>query len=157
MPTTMPRLDGPIAADRSRSVVVDFPFGLRGGVPDYGPPFAPEAQVLATADGHPIADGFLSRVPAPTIRGLNCHPFYAGLINIWHQVRNPLPLVHAAYWDAARMHVGWVVVLIQSCWEAGGEADDGAAAAGEQRPDGLRARRELRMSPARAWRRGQPV
>jgi hypothetical protein len=110
MPTTMPRLDGPIAADRSRSIVVDFPFGLRGGVPDYGPPFAPEAQVLATADGHPIADGFLSRVPAPTIRGLNCHPFYLGMINIWHQVRNPLPLVHAAYWDAARMHVGWVIV-----------------------------------------------
>ena len=61
MPTTMPRLDGPIAADHSRSIVVDFPFGLRGGIPDYGPPFAPEAQVLATADGHPIADGFLSR------------------------------------------------------------------------------------------------
>jgi hypothetical protein len=110
MPTSMPRVDGPIAADHSHSIVVDFPFGLRGGIPDYGPPFAPEAQVLATADGHPIADGFLSRVPAPTIRGLNCHPFYRGLINIWHQKRNPLSLVHAAYTDAARLGVGWVVV-----------------------------------------------
>ena len=110
MPTTMPRLDGPIAADHSRSIVVDFPFGLRGGIPDYGPPFAPEAQVLATADGHPIADGFLSRLPAPTIEGMNKHPFYAGLINIWHQKRNPLSLVHAAYHDAKRMHVGWVIV-----------------------------------------------
>jgi hypothetical protein len=109
MPTTMPLLDGPIAADHSGSIVVDFPFGLRGGVPDLGPPFAPQSQVLATADGHPIADGFLSRVPAPTIAGINEHPFYVGLINIWHQRRNPLPLVHAAYHDAKRMHVGWVI------------------------------------------------
>jgi hypothetical protein len=105
----MPLLDGPIAADHSGSIVVDFPFGLRGGVPDLGPPFAPQSQVLATADGHPIADGFLSRVPAPTIAGINEHPFYVGLINIWHQRRNPLPLVHAAYHDAKRMHVGWVI------------------------------------------------
>ena len=90
--------------------MVDFPFGLRGGVPDLGPPFAPQSQVLATADGHPIADGFLSRVPAPTIAGMNEHPFYVGLINIWHQRRNPLPLVHAAYRDAERMDVGWVIV-----------------------------------------------
>jgi hypothetical protein len=110
MPTTMPLLDGPIAADHSGSIVVDFPFGLRGGIPDYGPPFAPESQVLATADGHPIADGFLSRVPAPTIKGMNNHPFYQGMINIWHQKRNPIPLVHAAYRDARRMHVGWVIV-----------------------------------------------
>jgi hypothetical protein len=110
MPTTMPELDGPIAADHSGSIVVDFPFGLRGGIPDYGPPFAPESQVLATADGHPIADGFLSRVPASTISGLNRHPFYLGLIDIWHQVHRPPSLVHAAYRDARRMHVGWVIV-----------------------------------------------
>ncbi len=110
MPTTMPRLDGPIEADHSKSIVVDFPFGLRGGIPDYGQQFAPESQVLATQDGHPLADGYIARVPAPTIAGLNRHPFYVGLINIWHQVRNPLPLVHAAYRDARRMHVGWVIV-----------------------------------------------
>ena len=66
--------------------------------------------MLATADGHPIADGFLSRVPAPTIAGIEQHPFYVGLINIWHQKRNPMSLVHAAYWDAKRMRVGWVIV-----------------------------------------------
>jgi len=110
MPTSMPRVDGPIAADHSHSIVVDFPFGIRGGIPDYGPPFAPQSQVLATADGHPIADGFLSRAPASTIRGLSCHPFYGGLINIWHQKHNPLSLLHAAYADAARMGIGWVIV-----------------------------------------------
>jgi hypothetical protein len=111
MPTTIPRLDDPIAADHSKSIVVDFPFGLRGGIPDYGPPFAPETQVLATADGHPIADGFLSRVPAPTISGLNRHPFYAGLIRVFHApAQNMSPaFLHAAALDARRMNVGWVI------------------------------------------------
>ena len=32
MPTALPALDRPIAADHSRSIVVDVPFGIRGGV-----------------------------------------------------------------------------------------------------------------------------
>ena len=113
MPTSMPKLDGPIAADHSTSIVVNFPFGLRGGIPDYGPQFAPPSQVLATADKHPIADGYIARVPAPTIAGLNSHPFYAGLIRVYHA---PTTLQHmsAAYWhsvaqDAQRMNVRWVI------------------------------------------------
>jgi hypothetical protein len=111
MPTSMPRLDGPIAADHSGSIVVDFPFGLRGGIPDYGPQFAPEAQVLATADQHPIADGYIARVPAPTIRGLNRHPFYTGLVALYHAPGKPMPaaFLHAAALDARRMRVGWVI------------------------------------------------
>jgi hypothetical protein len=113
MPTSMPKLDGPIAADHSASIVVDFPFGLRGGIPDYGPQFAPQSQVLATADHHPIADGYIARVPAPTIAGLNSHPFYAGLIRVYH---SPKSLLHpsagylrAVALDARRMNVGWVI------------------------------------------------
>src|SRR5487761_203010 len=113
MPTSMPKLDGPIAADHSASIVVDFPFGLRGGIPDYGPQFTPQSQVLATADQHPIADGYIARVPAPTIAGLNSHPFYAGLLRVYH---SPKSLLHlsAAYsranaLDAKRMNVGWVI------------------------------------------------
>jgi len=113
MPTSMPKLDGPIAADHSGSIVVDFPFGLRGGLPDYGPPFAPQSQVLATADKHPIADGYIARVPAPTIARLNSHPFYAGLIRVYHA---PVTLqrMSPAFWravalDARRMDVGWVI------------------------------------------------
>jgi hypothetical protein len=113
MPTSMPKLDGPVAADRSASIVVDYPFGLRGGIPVYGPQFAPEAQVLATNDHHPIADGYIARVPAPTITGLNRHPFYAGLIRVYHAPRTLLhmsaPFTRAIAQDARRMNVGWVI------------------------------------------------
>ncbi len=113
MPTTMPRLDGPITADHSASIVVDYPFGLRGGIPDYGPQFAPQSQVLATHDKHPIADGYIARVPAPTITGLNSHPFYAGLINVYHSPGQEQHMsaasLRAAFLDARRMNVGWVI------------------------------------------------
>ena len=44
---------------------MDVPFGIRGGMPlpGEGGAFDPEAQVLATADGHPRAVGYLSRLP----------------------------------------------------------------------------------------------
>ena len=44
MPVTMPTVDATIAADHSRSIVVDVPFGLRGGV------------VLTAFDAGPVAD-----------------------------------------------------------------------------------------------------
>jgi hypothetical protein len=61
MPTALPALDSPIAADHSHSIVVDVPFGIRGGLPVAGRPFPPESMVLATADGH--------RWPTPTCPG----------------------------------------------------------------------------------------
>ena len=71
MPTALPGLDAPIAADHSASLVVDVPFGIRGGIrrPGEGAAFDPEAQVLATADGHPRAVAYLSRIPAPDAGG----------------------------------------------------------------------------------------
>src|SRR5262249_42688979 len=65
MPTARPALDRPIAADHSGSIVVDVPFGVRGGGPlaRGGGAFDPEAQVLPTPDGHrPPARG---RLPVP--------------------------------------------------------------------------------------------
>ena len=66
MATAYPRLDGPIAADHSGSVVVDVPFGLRGGIPLSGKPVNPRALLLATADEHPRAITYLSWNPPPT-------------------------------------------------------------------------------------------
>ncbi|MGP7999302.1 MAG: hypothetical protein ACLPKI_18605 [Streptosporangiaceae bacterium] len=57
MPTALPRLDRPIAAQHTRSIVVDVPFGIRGGLPVIGGSFPAESLVLATADQHPQADG----------------------------------------------------------------------------------------------------
>jgi hypothetical protein len=114
MPTALPVLDRPIAASRPGSIVVDFPFGICGGLPTYGAQFPPEAQVLATADGHPRAVGFVARVPAPTIAGISKHAFYTGLVRIWRgTTRNSPAQVAAARLDARAMNVGWVLVWPQ--------------------------------------------
>jgi hypothetical protein len=122
MPTALPALDRPIAADHSGSIVVDVPFGVRGGVPltREGGAFDPEAQVLATADGHPRAVGYLSRLPEGTLMSVRRNAFYAGLLSAQGQPRalvesvtglhNYTALLAAARADARRMDVGWVIV-----------------------------------------------
>ena len=59
--------DSLIAADHSGSIVLDLPFGIRGGIPVYGAPFFPKALVMATADGHPRSIAYSSRVPQSVI------------------------------------------------------------------------------------------
>jgi hypothetical protein len=121
MPTTLPALDGPIAADHSGSIVVDFPFGLRGGIPEYGRPFSPRALLIATADGHPRLISYTSWVPERTREQIAGHPFYAALEKVQHGI--PLApaknaagnqvtaaQVAAARADARKLGVGWVLV-----------------------------------------------
>ena len=117
MPTTLPALDRPIAADHSNSIVVDAPYGLRGGVPLYGGQFAAQSLVLATADGHPRAVSYTSWIPATTLDGIKKHPFYTMLVSssnyfigepvVLHATRGQLA---AAERDARRMDIGWVLV-----------------------------------------------
>ena len=128
MPSAMPALDRPIAADHSGSIVVDVPFGVRGGVPlaREGDQFDPEAQVLATADGHPRAVGYLSRLPERTLMAVRRNPFYAGLLSAQGQPRGLVEsvtgyrsypaLLAAARAAARRIDVGWVIV-----WQASPE------------------------------------
>jgi hypothetical protein len=122
MPTALPALDRPIAADHSGSIVVDVPFGVRGGVPlpGEGDAFDPEAEVLATADGHPRAVGYLSRLPEPALTAIRRHAFYAGLLSAQGQsdstaesttgITSYAALLAAARLDARRMDIGWVIV-----------------------------------------------
>jgi hypothetical protein len=138
MPTTY-GMDRPIQHDHSGSIVTDIPFGLRGGIPESGVPFFPQALVMATQDGHPRSIAYTSRVPGNTIAAVNAHPFYRDLITTQHQVprtcpwavwgtgrlygcQHPLGVVPWAYLkvslpelararaDATRMHIGWAVV-----------------------------------------------
>ena len=115
MPTALPRLDGPIAAQHTRSIVVDVPFGIRGGLPVIGGSFPAESLVLATADQHPLADAFISRIPAGTLAGIEQNPFYAVLLNAQGgQHRTTAAQFAAAAASAHRMNVGWVLVWRQS-------------------------------------------
>jgi hypothetical protein len=117
MPTALPALDRPIAADHSGSIVVDAPFGLRGGIPLYGGQFAAQSLVLATSDGHPRAVSYTSWVPAATLRGIKKHPFYTLLVSSSNYVAGTPVILRAtpaelaaARKDARRMDVGWVLV-----------------------------------------------
>src|SRR6266516_921632 len=85
MPTSYPKVDAGIAADHSGSIVVDIPFGLRGGIPVYGSPFFAKALVMATADGHPRAIAYTSRSPKYAISAIEAHPFYYYLNLMQHQ------------------------------------------------------------------------
>jgi hypothetical protein len=122
LPTAMPALDGPIAADHSPSIVVDVPLGVRSAVPlpDEGAGFNFEAEIQATADGHPRAVAYVSRLPESVLAAVRRHPFYAGLLTAQQEPANPPgPLaaretdpagLAAARLDARRMNVGWAIV-----------------------------------------------
>jgi hypothetical protein len=117
MPTTLAALDRPIAADHSRSVVVDVPFGLRGGIPLYGGLFAPQALILATADGHPRAVSYTSWVPAATISKIQSQPFYRLLVGTQNFIPGKPVVLHAtaaqlaaARANARQLGIGWVIV-----------------------------------------------
>jgi hypothetical protein len=110
IPAALPALDGPIAADHSPSIVVDVPFGLRGGLPITGGAFPPQTLVLATEDGHPLADALISRIPPQTLAGIGHYAFYRALLNAQggpHQ--DSLSLLRQAWHSARRINVGWVV------------------------------------------------
>ena len=84
-------VDAPIAADHTHSIVVDIPFGIRGGLPLGGRPFPPESMVLATADGHPLANAYVSRIPSATLAGIVHRPFYAALMRAESDLRPDAP------------------------------------------------------------------
>jgi hypothetical protein len=117
MPTALPALDRPIAADDSGSIVVDAPFGLRGGIPLYGGEFAAESLVMATSDGHPRGVSYTSWVPAGVIARIKQHPFYAVMVACQNWIPGKTVVVHAsparlaaARRDAKKLGVGWVLV-----------------------------------------------
>jgi hypothetical protein len=85
MPTHYTLADSLIAADHSGSIVLDLPFGIRGGIPVYGAPFFPKALVMATADGHPRAIAYSSRIPQSVITRMSAHPFYSSLVYVQHE------------------------------------------------------------------------
>jgi hypothetical protein len=111
MPTTFAALDRPIAADHSGSIVVDVPFGL-DNVPSYGLEPAPQAVLMATADGHPRAICYTSWVPSRTIAAIERHPFYVQLNQAQLGLKVGRAQIVTARADLRTLDVGWVVVWL---------------------------------------------
>jgi hypothetical protein len=110
MPTTLPRLDGYLAAGHSKSIVVDFPYGLRGGVGITGAEIAPNAMVIATEDGHPRAISYTAWVSPPSAAGIARHAFYRYLYEAeYSELLSPSDR-RAARADLRTLHVGWVLM-----------------------------------------------
>jgi hypothetical protein len=109
MPTALPALDRPIAADHSGSIVVDVPFGL-DNVPSYGEEPATQAILMATADGHPRAIAYASWIPNATIDAIKRHPFYVQLNDAQYGWKRTPGQIAAARVDLRTLNVGWVLV-----------------------------------------------
>ncbi len=111
MPTAdaLRALDRPIAADHSGSIVLDVPFGLRGGLPLYGSSIAKPTFLLATADGHPRAVSYTSWVPRATTRWFKRDPFYVELVAVQNGSRVSAAALATARRDVHRMNIGWVL------------------------------------------------
>jgi hypothetical protein len=127
MPTALPALDRPIAADHSGSIVLDIPFGLRGGLPLYGSRLANAALLIATADGHPRAISYTAWVPPPTITRMAGHPFFAQLVRSQQGIPVAPALspggsqisaaeLAAARRDLRQLGIGWALV-----WQPGSQ------------------------------------
>jgi hypothetical protein len=112
VPTALPALDRPIAADHSGSVVVDVPF-LIAGPAKYGSTALPPYSLnLATADGHPRAVSYSAGVPKRTVAGIRSRAFYAVLVDVENgRAATPSQLA-AARQDLRALHVGWVLVWL---------------------------------------------
>jgi hypothetical protein len=145
MPASRPTLDGPIAADHSSSIVVDVPFGIRGGLPErYGAKIEPESLALASSDGHPRAISYTSWIPAPTVRAVRRHAFYARLATAQNGSPSDARQARLARADARRMDVGWVLVwtatpeILHYLAQAGFRFDYRADGVSVYRPGSLR-------------------
>jgi hypothetical protein len=145
MPASRPALDGPIAADHSSSIVVDVPFGIRGGLPErYGAKVEPESLALASSDGHPRAISYTSWIPAPTVRAVRRHAFYARLVAAQNGSPSDARQARLARADARRMDVGWVLVwkatpgILHYLAQAGFRFDYRADGVSVYRPGSLR-------------------
>ena len=109
MQSALPGLDRLITKDHSGSIVVDVPFGLRGGVGVTGQPIAPSALLIATHDEHERAIAYTAWVSKLANKGIAKHAFYRYL----YVAEKAGPLyptrLAAARADVKKMHVGWVV------------------------------------------------
>jgi hypothetical protein len=110
MPTEFPRLNRFLSSDHSGSIVVDFPYGMRGGVGATGSEIAPAAMLVATGDGHPRAVSYTSWISKVAIKQIARHAFFRNLYQAERSGNLSAVGVSRARADLKSLHVGWVLM-----------------------------------------------
>ncbi|HEX9066077.1 MAG TPA: hypothetical protein VF843_13295, partial [Streptosporangiaceae bacterium] len=109
MRSALPELDRALTRDHTKSIVVDVPYGLRGGVGITGQAIAPSAMLIATHDMHPRAIAYTAWVSKLANKGIAKHAFYRYLyVAEKSGSLNPVRLARARA-DLRTLGVGWVV------------------------------------------------
>ena len=118
MPTNMAAFDWPLKADHSNSIVLDVPWGLRGGLSLFGSSISERTMLLATDDGHPRAVSYTAWVPRPTAWAMLAHPFFRYLDKYQNSTTDPTPHdLSLAAADLKRLNIGWVIEW-RNLWRA---------------------------------------
>ena len=116
VPLERASLYAPIRADHSDSTVVDIPLAFVGATAGAGrTPGKIEPMLRGAQHGHPIAEGYVTRLSPVVLAKLVAHPFYAAVLAQQGSSPDdsaPLPVGDPAALraDVAALHVGWVVL-----------------------------------------------
>lgn len=110
VPLTRAGLYAPITRDRTHSLVVDVPLGFVGSTAGAGEAANDmEPMLRATQHGHPVAEGYVTRLPQSLINDLVNVPLYAAILAEQSgQQTDVKPAVARS--DATAIGARWVVV-----------------------------------------------
>jgi hypothetical protein len=110
MATTFPKLERILAQAHSNSIVVDVPYGLRGGLDVTGAEISPQALLVATQDQQPRAISYTAWVSRSAIAAVARHAFYRNLYAAEKSQRITARQLRLSRQDLRTLGVGYVIM-----------------------------------------------
>jgi hypothetical protein len=114
VPLTRDALYARIRADHTHSIVVDVPLAFIGSTAGAGEDANQmEPMLRATEHGHPVAQGYVTRLPQRLVDKLVAHPLYGAILATQSGAPNHITSAAAAA-DARRIDARWIVMWPQA-------------------------------------------
>jgi hypothetical protein len=114
VPLSRDALYAPIRADHTRSIVVDVPLGFIGSTAGAGEDANQmEPMLRATQHDHPIAQGYVTRLPQRLVNKLVARPLYGAILATQSGAPNHVNPAAAAA-DARGIDARWIVMWPQA-------------------------------------------